>query len=122
MTTTKKKILIADDEEAILEATKEILENEGYDVITATTSISLQRKFWQEKPDLLLLDILMSGTDGREIVYYLKSESKKDVPPIIMMSALPYAEKTAKEAGAIAFLPKPFEMDELVKLVHTYIE
>lgn len=116
-----KKILIADDEEAILEATKEILEQEGYEVITATTSISLQRKYWQEKPDLILLDILMSGTDGREIAYYLRTETKEKTPPIIMMSALPYAEKTAKDAGAVAFLSKPFEMGELIALIKKFI-
>jgi CheY-like chemotaxis protein len=64
----------------------------------------------------------MSGTDGREIVYYLRKEVLKKHLPIIMISALPNAEKTAKKAGADVFLAKPFEVKTLLQTVEKLLK
>jgi CheY-like chemotaxis protein len=73
-------------------------------------------------PDLLLLDMWMSGEDGREICRYLKKEAETKHIPIIMISAGRDIKEAAKEAGADDFLAKPFEFDDLLKLVKKYIE
>ncbi len=68
---------------------------------------------------MILLDVLLSGKDGREIVKYLKSQDETRYIPVIMFSAHPSAEETARKAGADDFIAKPFDIDELlVKIAH----
>jgi DNA-binding response OmpR family regulator len=115
-----KKILIADDDPAILDSIKIILELEGYEVDTTVNGETIY-KMEKEYPALLLLDIWMSGQDGRDICKYLKSnEHTKDIP-IIMISASRDIEKSARDAGAEDFISKPFEMDELLSKVSKYV-
>lgn len=73
------------------------------------------------KPDLLLLDIWMSGQDGRQICKALKSRSETKDIPVIMISANKDTEKFSKQAGANDFISKPFEMDELLTKVQDNI-
>jgi DNA-binding response OmpR family regulator len=109
-----KKILIIDDEPDILDAVQMVLEGEGYDVeiaMQADEILSRSSNF----PDLILLDVLLSGQDGREITKQLKSQEKSKHIPILMMSAHSTAQNNIKEYKADAFLPKPFEIDQLLK-------
>lgn len=114
-----KKILVADDDPAILDSIKLILEEFGYEVDTTVDGETIY-KMETEYPDLLLLDIWMSGQDGREICKYLKKEAHTKHIPIIMISANRDTAMIAKEAGADDFLAKPFEMDELIQKVEQY--
>jgi DNA-binding response OmpR family regulator len=114
-----KKILIAEDDEGILDAMKIMLELEGYEV-KATRDGKTLYDMKEELPDLLLLDIWMSGMDGRDICKYLKSRESTEHLPIILMSASKDTGKMAREVGADNFLEKPFEIDELVALVAKY--
>jgi CheY-like chemotaxis protein len=119
--TNKKliKILIADDDPAICDAVCFMLEEEGYEVRSTVNGATIY-KMEKEFPDLLLLDIWMSGQDGREICKYLKNKNfTKDIP-IIMLSASRDIEKSAKDAGADDFLAKPFEMEKLLEKVAYY--
>ena len=72
-------------------------------------------------PDLILLDVLLSGKDGREIVKRLKSQEETRHIPVIMFSAHPSAEKTARAAGADDFVAKPFEMDEILAKIAKHV-
>ena len=116
-----KKILIADDDPAILDAVKLILEEFGYKVDTTVDGETIY-KMEKEYPDLLLLDIWMSGQDGREICRYLKKEPHLKHIPIIMISANRDTATIAQEAGADDFLAKPFEMDELIHKIEQYTQ
>src|SRR5688572_18596767 len=107
-----KKILIADDDPAIVDSLKMMLELEGYEVNTTTDGATIY-KMEVEYPDLLLLDIWMSGQDGREICKYLKNEPHTKHIPIIMVSASRDVMNSAKESGADDFIEKPFEQEEL---------
>jgi DNA-binding response OmpR family regulator len=70
-------------------------------------------------PDLILIDVLLSGKDGREIVKSLKSQQETKQIPTIMFSAHPSAEETMQQAGADDFLEKPFDIDVLLaKITH----
>ncbi len=115
-----KKILIADDDPAIVDCIKMILELDGYEV---DTTVNGETIFKMEKgfPDLLLLDIWMSGQDGREICKYLKKKELTKNIPIIMISANKDAKRMAKEAGADDFIAKPFEMEDVLSKVRNYI-
>ena len=111
-----KKILVADDDPAILESVKMMLELEGYDVLTTTDGKTVY-KVEDEVPDLLLLDIWMAGYDGRDICKYIKKNpSTRDIP-VIMISASRDVKHSAVESGADDFIAKPFEMDVLLEAV-----
>ena len=110
----KKKVLIIDDDEGILEALALLLEEEGYAIKTTLRgdeSLEVARLF---KPDVILLDILLSGSDGRLICKQLKQEGSTKKIPVIMLSAHLSAEANFSECGAEAFLAKPFETEDLL--------
>lgn len=116
----KKKILVADDDSAIVDALQFLLEESGYDVI-ATIDGGAVITLYDEKPDLLLLDIWMSGYDGREICRVLKADKTKSHVPIIAVSANRDIQKISEEMGADDFIAKPFEMDELLQKIDAHL-
>jgi DNA-binding response OmpR family regulator len=119
MQSAPKRILVVDDEPDILEFLQIILQEEGYEVVTSQKSAYLEQLHNGGLPDLILLDVLLSGRDGREIVKYLKRKPETQHIPIIMFSAHPSAEETARQAGADDFLAKPFHIDVLLaKIAH----
>jgi DNA-binding response OmpR family regulator len=121
MQSKQRKILVVDDEVDILAFLQELLEQEGYIVATTDKAEYVERLHNDSLPDLILLDILLSGKDGREIVKHLKSQEKTKHIPVIMFSAHPGAEKTVHAAGVDDFIAKPFEMDELLAKVAHYL-
>jgi len=117
---TQKKVMIADDDPGILDAIEAMLEFGGYQVSSTpngATLLDIKDNF----PDLLLLDIWMPGTDGRDVCKYLKAQERSKNMPIIMISASTELERSAKEAGADDFLEKPFDMDELLQKIDYYL-
>ncbi|HEY4383204.1 MAG TPA: response regulator [Ktedonobacteraceae bacterium] len=117
MQKTLKRILIVDDEPDILEFLQIILEEEGYEVVTSDKGEYLEQLHNGGLPHLILVDVLLSGKDGREIVKYLKHQQETKHIPIIMFSAHPGAEETARLAGADDFLAKPFQIEVLLERV-----
>jgi DNA-binding response OmpR family regulator len=116
MSLKQKKIMIADDDPGIVDAVEMLLEFEGYEV-TSTVDGSTVLDMRENLPDLLLLDIWMSGEDGRDICKKLKQQPLTKNIPIIMVSASRDIKESAMEAGADDFLAKPFEMDDLLKKI-----
>ncbi len=115
------KILIVDDDFDIIEPLAMLFEQEGYDVAAITKGDQTFEKITSFKPDLLLLDILMSGSDGRTICRTLKSKAETKLLPIIMMSAHPAAKADSSTCGADDFIAKPFDIDDLLTLIRNYI-
>jgi DNA-binding response OmpR family regulator len=120
MSERQKRIMIADDDPGIVDAVEMLLEFEGYKV-TSTVDGSTLLDMKNELPDLLLLDIWMSGEDGRDICKKLKSEALTKNIPVIMVSASRDIKESAMAAGADDFLAKPFEMDELIQKIESLI-
>lgn len=117
----KKKVVVIDDDEGILEGFSAMLESQGYDTLVSGNSdflFTLQKK---DLPHIILLDVLLSGQDGRLICQKLKLQSRTKHIPVIMVSAHPQTEKIVIEAGADDFLAKPFEMDELFSKISKYL-
>jgi len=112
-----KKLLVVDDEPDILAFLQVILEEEGYTVTVTDKGSSAETLRNGGLPDLILLDVLLSGKDGRTIAKHLKSQEETKHIPIIMFSAHPSAEETARMAGADDFIAKPFEIDELLEKI-----
>jgi CheY-like chemotaxis protein len=121
MQNTLKRLLVVDDEPDILEFLEVILEEEGYEVVTSDKGEYLEQLHNGGLPHLILLDVLLSGKDGREIVKYLKSQEETKHIPVIMFSAHPSAEQTARQAGAEDFLAKPFEISLLLEKIAQYL-
>lgn len=117
----KKKILIADDDPAILEALSMMLEDEGYEVLTTVDGATVGMMF-EEQPDLLLLDIWMSGQDGRDICKALKAQDTTRHIPIIMVSANRDTMEISQKAGADDFIAKPFERDMLLAKIEEHLK
>ena len=121
MQSAAKRLLVVDDEPDILEFLQVILEEEGYAVITSDKGEYLEQLHNGGLPDLILLDVLLSGKDGREIVKYLKSQDETKHIPVIMLSAHPSSEQAARVAGADDFVAKPFEIDLLLAKIASYL-
>ncbi len=120
MNKKKKKILIADDDAGILEMLKMMLEDAGYEVETTADgqTVGEVKEFL---PDLILLDIWMSGMDGRDICRQLKSQVSTKKIPVIIVSANKDTDILAKDAGADGFLSKPFDIDNLLSTIKKHL-
>ncbi len=116
-----KKIMVADDNPGILDAISIILEFEGYEVSCVANGDSILT-MENGLPDLLLLDIWMSGVDGRDICKRLKQQSDTSHMPIVLVSASKDIASSAREAGADDFLAKPFEMNDLLAMVKKLVD
>lgn len=116
----KKKILIADDDPAILDVLTLFLQDVGYEV-ESTTDGEFLRHFPHGYPDLLLLDIWMSGWNGRDICLSLRNQDATRHLPILILSANQEAQHIAGDVGADGFLAKPFDLDDLLKKIELYL-
>ena len=113
-----KKILVVDDDPDILDAIQFVLEDAGYNVKTTQKGEYAENLHKLDSlPHLIILDVLLSGKDGRTICQKLKSQTKTKDVPIIMISAHPSAQQTVKAVGADDFLSKPFDINMLLKKV-----
>jgi CheY-like chemotaxis protein len=116
-----KTILILDDDLAILEVIRIILEEKGYEVFTLSDSNLAYQTITNRKPDLILLDIWMPGIDGQEIAKTLKQDQNTKNIPIIMISANNELERMSAASKVEGYLAKPFEIEELLSAVGKYL-
>lgn len=117
----RKRILVADDDPGVGDMLREMLSDAGYEVAIQVNGQTVQQ-MQEPFPDLLVLDIRLSGTDGQTICRQLKSQEATHHIPIIILSAHKDTHQIAREAGADDFLAKPFEMEDLLALVAQYVE
>ncbi len=112
------KILIADDETTIAQFCSFVLEREGHKVITAETGPDAFNKLKTEKPDLLILDVMLPGMDGYTIQLRLSEDEGLFRLPVIVVSALkPALSLFDKFAQVSQVLTKPFQAEALVAAV-----
>lgn len=111
-----KRILIVDDNPAIVEATKTMLTFEGYRVETQTNGSGLH-SLRPPLPDLILLDILLPDADGRQLCTQLKQAECTRHIPVVLFSAYARATDNWQESGADALLVKPFHIPELLATI-----
>lgn len=117
-------ILVADDEADIVSTAKMILEGEGYRVVAASSSDEAIQKADSEKPDLILLDVVMPGKSGLEACKILKSQANTRHIPLVMFTALgrDVNRKLTAESGADGHFTKPFTPDALITEVRRHLD
>ena len=114
-----KKILVVDDEPPIVELLKKRLTANHYQTVTAIGAHEGLRKAKEEKPDLILLDIMMPEMDGQETLRQLKRESETKDIPVIMLTVKTRKESIEKAilGGAADYLVKPFQSAVLLERI-----
>jgi two-component system alkaline phosphatase synthesis response regulator PhoP len=119
----KGKILVVDDEVYIIHILEFSLGAEGFEVITANNGELAVEKARQEKPDLIVLDIMMPVLDGYETCRRLKKDSETKHIPIILLTAKGRdIDKTLGfEAGAVDYIVKPFSPNRLIERIEEII-
>ena len=116
------KILLIDDEVAILQALGMYLEQKGYEVeAIAKFHRYLDQLTGKELPDVIVLDILLNQENGAKIAKKLKANPRTKDIPIVMISALPNGKSISEHAGVDAFLSKPFDLNELDETIEGLI-
>ncbi|MEO9021613.1 MAG: response regulator [Ginsengibacter sp.] len=115
------KILVVDDDVDILSVMEILLSMKGFDVQVTSKGENTFPKVEIFKPDLILLDVLISGHDGRTICKQLKSNKETSHIPVIMFSAHPGAAATISDYGADDFIAKPFDVNNLLKKVNAQL-
>jgi len=116
----KRKIIIVDDDRETRDMMKMALELEGYEVSTAANGLRLISTLHVDRPDLILLDVMMSWIDGYELCRAVKkNEEFKDIP-VMFVSAKKGPEEIRKgiEAGAVDFFTKPIDMERLLTRIN----
>lgn len=111
------RILVVDDDQSILDAMEIALNLKDYEVETTTRGEETFSKITSFNPDLILMDVYLSGMDGREICRQIKEDEKTSRIPVIIFSANKSMKEVFKESAADDFIGKPFNMDELYQKV-----
>ncbi|MCP4652278.1 MAG: response regulator [Candidatus Omnitrophica bacterium] len=120
----QKKILIVDDEDKVLFVVEKRLAHAGYTVIQAKSGQEGLELAKKEKPDLIIMDIMMPGMTGVEAVDCLKKDPETKNIPTIFLTALftKEDERRGKERGDSYFIAKPYNAEKLLEIVKEHIE
>ncbi|MCJ7746267.1 MAG: response regulator [Desulfobacterales bacterium] len=118
-----KKILIVDDEVDLVETVRFPLELEGFDVLVSYNGEDALNQARKEKPDLIILDLMLPKLDGYKVCRLLKFDERYKHIPILMLTAKTQEKDKilGKETGADEYITKPFEMDYLMEKVKAYL-
>ena len=116
----RPRILVVDDDHLVIKAVRRILEHEGYTVVAATNGTDAIQSTKADAPDLVILDIIMPGTDGFTV--YRSLRELHDIP-VIMLSGIDDISTKVKclNEGADDYLTKPFSFDELIARVRSVL-
>ncbi|MDQ6904201.1 MAG: response regulator, partial [Bacteroidota bacterium] len=115
------KILIVDDSVDLLEPVKFYLELPNYGVKTLANAVAIEAEIQKYNPDVLILDMLLRGEDGREICKNLRKNSETRYLPILLFSASPWMSTTSKTNLCDDYLEKPFDLKILLMKIKSLL-
>ena len=117
------RILVADDDQALTRTLSWILKENGYEVAIVTNGDHLLDRLAADPYDLLLLDIMMPGADGLQLLEQVKADARVSDVPVLMISSMPPEEATVRALGlgAADFISKPFRVRELLARVKAHL-
>ncbi len=108
------KVLVADDDRAIRQSLATALELNGYQVTACADGVEALAAFRAERPDVLVLDVMMPGVDGLGVCRVLRAEGER-IPILMLTARVETADRVAGlDAGADDYVPKPYDMDEVL--------
>ena len=114
------KVLVVDDESEITEIVETFLTDAGYKVATANSGSEAIKKAKEFKPDIILLDIMMPGTDGYAVCQQIKKETAFANTPVIFLSGKDREEDMGRsfKAGGDMYIKKPFSCERLLEIIN----
>lgn len=119
-----KRILVVDDDENIRSLERTILEQQGFEVTTASGGEEALKLVASRSFDLLLLDVMMPDRDGFEVCRQVKQDARTREIPVVFLTAKGGGEALAEgfESGAVMYINKPFTARKLLAVVNTMLE
>ncbi len=117
-----KKVLIVDDNKDIVWVVETILKRYGFEVLSTLRGEDVMTKVQHFNPQLILLDVFLSGIDGIDLCNNLKTNPNTKDIPVIMFSAHTNRDDVMRFCNADDFLPKPFDVNDLIKKINYQIE
>jgi DNA-binding response OmpR family regulator len=114
------RVLVVDDEPQVVWVLQLALDAEGYEVLTARNGVEALAQIAEGHPELMVLDVMMPRMDGWSVLRELAKLPADERPRVVMVTALATGRDraTAAELGADAYVPKPFDMDHLLGVLH----
>lgn len=124
MTETPSKILLVDDEPGLRESVQAYLEDSNFDVRVASNAKEGWELLQQEIPNVLISDIMMPQVDGYQFLKQVREDARFQALPVVFLTARGMTSDRIQgyQAGADAYLPKPFDPEELVAIVTSLID
>jgi len=117
----KGKVLIVDDSSLARRTCRQLLESEGYEVLEATDGLSALERYFLERPDLVLLDLVMRGMYGLEVLEKLR-ELNPDVKVVVVSADVQTSShELVEQARGKAFVNKPFDREQLLGTVQSVL-
>jgi DNA-binding response OmpR family regulator len=113
----KQNILVLDDDPDIGTMIKMMLEYKGYSVTVSDRAEKMGEILHDNRVDLIIMDMLLSGTNGTDLCVELKQNKSTSHIPIMMISAHPNAREICLDAGADEFISKPFDMQDILSRI-----
>lgn len=118
----KKKILVVDDEEDVAKALKVRLKANGYHVVLAFDSVEAFTMANKERPDLIILDIMIPGGGGFVVAERLKQSTATHHIPIIILTGISGGEERAYKVGASGYVMKPYHPEKLLESINNALD
>lgn len=117
------RILVADDEPALLRLLEFVLGRRGYVIQGVTNGNAAVEVLKNESPDLVILDVMMPGLDGYEVLTFIRETAHLEGLPVVMLTARAQLDdiQLGLSLGADAYLAKPFDPEELLSVVESLI-
>jgi CheY-like chemotaxis protein len=112
----RRLVLVVEDDEDIRESIREVLEGEGLAVETAAGGLEAVQKADEQPPSLVILDLSLPDFEGERVSELLQMIGKGDVP-VVVVTGHSWAAERAMRVGAVDYLRKPFDLDDLIQAV-----
>lgn len=122
MNVEPKRVLVLDDTDDIISLIKDILDDENYDVQGHTHTDDIIKLIKEQKPDLVLIDYLLTGINGGELCHQIKKHPDTAHLPVIMLSAHARVLNSLGNYGWDAFVEKPFEIEDLKQTIKNVLQ
>jgi len=118
----KRKLLLVDDSGLARRSMRAMLESDGYEVVEAEDGIGALERYFLEKPDLVLLDLVMKGMYGLDVLTKLREMDSDARVIVVSADVQSSSQQLVEAAGASGFLNKPVNRQELLHIVQTALE